>query len=991
MPAISETIYPVLLSKYTDKALEINFKPTAADIAFVKSKAKQRKNQCLLLVMLMVSNHLHYIPQLADIPYALIKYISSFLGQVVFQKKALIELKTSGTLKRYINAVREYLKFENDSEQTKAFCFENGVGIAETKNNIVDIINALIEKMTREDIELPAFSTIEKIARKSRSAANKILFENLSKSLPNDVSDKVDSLFKEKLQDNSSLWNKIKIELGRPTSKNIKYFITHINWLRQWSEVMPCIDNYPRSRIEQLRNEALSLHSSDMLRLHKNKRLSLSIILIKTQLSKYYDDLVEVLIRLISDISQEGKKSYQNELMGKADRTDELILSFRDFLNGYHHSMEDSVEERIATIDSIISDNSTDMLEACESHLALSAHGERPYIISAYRRKRKLIFLLLENLPLSSSFEASEIVSLKSTLLSLFKEDKREIISFLLSKSLIEKLPKAWQPLIFVDVDKEEKENSINRYALEIAWLLTLSPLLKTFHCYIIGGEKFGDPNKQLITEEEYPDLAKEYETVSGIPTDGKTLVKKLRSELTELSKDIDSRFNEIKGVTIDGDKIKLQRAYTDYQSKTLDALRNAITDNMPKASIIDVITDTVRWLKLDEFFNPHSGNQGRLTDQQLRLVVTLFCYGCNIGPQQTMDSIKGLTRKQIAWLNARHTDIRSLEKCIKKVIAVYAQMLLPKQWGSGEHASADGTHKPMYDANILSEFHFRYRKRGAIGYYMVSDQYVALFSHFIACGVHESWHILDGVVRNDMEIQPSILHGDTHAQNYVVFGLSYLLGIELMPRIRGVSHLNFYKPAKKTAYKHVKSIFNETIQWKEIEKALPEMMRIVLSIRAGKVTASTILRRLNTFSYKDQLYKGFQELGKYARTMYLLRFISDIELRKIVHRETNKSEQFNEFSNWLFFGNNGVIRHNDRFEQEKIIKYHHLVSNLVMLYNVHHMGKALEKLKQEGFPLIEEDIKHLSPYQKFAINLLGYYQLNLNRPLEPIKKHVDL
>ena len=48
------------------------------------------------------------------------------------------------------------------------------------------------------------------------------------------------------------------------------------------------------------------------------------------------------------------------------------------------------------------------------------------------------------------------------------------------------------------------------------------------------------------------------------------------------------------------------------------------------------------------------------------------------------------------------------------------------------------------------------------------------------------------------------------------------------------------------------------------------------------------------------------------------------------------------------------------------------------MLYNVHHMGKALENLKQEGFPLIEEDIKHLSPYQKFAINLLGYYQLNL-------------
>lgn len=988
MPAISETIYPVLLSKYTDKALEINFKPTAADLAFVRSKAKQRKNQFVLLVMLMVSNYLHYIPKLSDVPYALIKYISSFLGQVVLHKKTLVELKGSGTLKRYINAVRDYLKFKNDNEEATKFCFSYGAKITETKVNNVDIINSLIEGMIKENIELLAFSTIERIVQKCRVTANNNLYQSMTYELSIEQIKKIEQFF---ISGNihSSLWNKLKIEPNKPTAKNIKDFIEHLNWIKNLADNMPNIDAYPLSRIEQLRGEALALHSSDMIKLKQTKRLALSIVLLKTQLSQHYDDMVEILIKLISDVSLEGKRAYQNELMGKSDRTDELILTFRDFLSGYQASMENSVEERLATIDSIISDNSTDMLEACESHLALSTHGDRPYIISAYRRKRKLIFLLLENLPLASSIEASEIVGLRTVLLSLFKEDKREVISFSLSQSLIEKLSKAWRPLFLVD--NEKNENLINRYALEIAWLLTLSPLLKTFHCYIIGGEKFGDPNKQLITEEEYPDLAKEYEAVCGIPTDGKKLVKKLRSELTELSKDIDSRFNDIKGVTIDGDRIKLQRAYTDYQSKTLDALRNAITENMPKTSIIDVITDTVRWLKLDEFFNPHSGNQSRLTDQQLRLVVTLFCYGCNIGPQQTMDSIKGLTRKQIAWLNARHTDIRSLEKSIKKVIAVYAQMLLPKQWGSGEHASADGTHKPMYDANILSEFHFRYRKRGAIGYYMVSDQYVALFSHFIACGVHESWHILDGVARNDMEIQPSILHGDTHAQNYVVFGLSYLLGIELMPRIRGVSHLNFYKPAKRTAYRNIKSIFNETIQWKEIEKALPEMMRIVLSIRAGKVTASTILRRLNTFSYKDQLYKGFQELGKYARTMYLLRFISDIELRKIVHRETNKSEQFNEFSNWLFFGNNGVIRHNDRFEQEKIIKYHHLVSNLVMLYNVHHMGKALEKLKQEGFPLIEEDIKHLSPYQKFSINLLGYYQLNLNKPLEPIKKHVDI
>jgi hypothetical protein len=41
-----------------------------------------------------------------------------------------------------------------------------------------------------------------------------------------------------------------------------------------------------------------------------------------------------------------------------------------------------------------------------------------------------------------------------------------------------------------------------------------------------------------------------------------------------------------------------------------------------------------------------------------------------------------------------------------------------------------------LYEQNLLSEYHIRY---GGIGYYHVSDTYVALFSHFIPCGVWEA------------------------------------------------------------------------------------------------------------------------------------------------------------------------------------------------------------------------------------------------------------
>jgi TnpA family transposase len=79
-----------------------------------------------------------------------------------------------------------------------------------------------------------------------------------------------------------------------------------------------------------------------------------------------------------------------------------------------------------------------------------------------------------------------------------------------------------------------------------------------------------------------------------------------------------------------------------------------------------------------------------------------------------------------------------------------------------------------------------------------VSDTYIALFSHFITCGVWEAVYILDGLLKNRSEIQPDILHADTQGQSTPVFALAYLWGIELMPRIRNWKDLTFFRPHKE-------------------------------------------------------------------------------------------------------------------------------------------------------------------------------------------------
>ena len=77
-------------------------------------------------------------------------------------------------------------------------------------------------------------------------------------------------------------------------------------------------------------------------------------------------------------------------------------------------------------------------------------------------------------------------------------------------------------------------------------------------------------------------------------------------------------------------------------------------------------------------------------------------------------------------------------------------------------------------------------------------------------------------------------------------------------------------------------------IYWQMIEIHLPDMLRVAVSIKLGKISASAILRRLGTYSRKNKLYFAFKELGKVIRTMFLLKYVGDVELRRLIHAETN-------------------------------------------------------------------------------------------------------
>ncbi|MGI0133614.1 MAG: Tn3 family transposase, partial [Candidatus Micrarchaeaceae archaeon] len=145
------------------------------------------------------------------------------------------------------------------------------------------------------------------------------------------------------------------------------------------------------------------------------------------------------------------------------------------------------------------------------------------------------------------------------------------------------------------------------------------------------------------------------------------------------------------------------------------------------------------------------------------------------------------------------------------------------------------------------------------------------------------------------------------------------------------------------------------------------------------------------TYSRKNKLYFAFRELGRAVRTKFLLQYVNDIDVRRMIFVATNKSERFNQFADFLMFGGKGIIAENVRDEQRKIIKYNHLVANLVILHTLVTMSESLQRMATDGHTIDKEALACLSPYQTEHINRFGNYELKTSQEITTLEPAMSL
>jgi TnpA family transposase len=413
------------------------------------------------------------------------------------------------------------------------------------------------------------------------------------------------------------------------------------------------------------------------------------------------------------------------------------------------------------------------------------------------------------------------------------------------------------------------------------------------------------------------------------------------------------------------------------------ETLRLATKECLPPVRLPALVLEVDRWTGFLDDFVP-IGRAGRVRDVRRSLCALLVAEACNLGMEPVIDATDpALRRDRLRWVRDQYIRARTLRSANATLVARQLEEPLPRLWGDGFVASADGMRLVAGKPTLHAGENPRYfgRGRGATWYNMLGDVFAGLHDVVVPGTSHDAAHALECLLEQRTMAEPKELATDSAGHSDMVAGLAWLLGFQLSPRWRDPGGMRLWRLDPAADHGPLGDLARGRVSARGIELHWEDVLRIAEALHRGRVGAVETVRMLQHGGRPTSLGRAIRDIGRIARTLTVLALVSSEAYRRRVRRQLNQSESRHAMARAVFFGQRGQLRRSYREGQEDQLGALGLLLNAIVLWNTRYLHSALLHLERQGYRLDPDDVAHLTPLSYGHINVVGHYRFELTSP----------
>lgn len=321
---------------------------------------------------------------------------------------------------------------------------------------------------------------------------------------------------------------------------------------------------------------------------------------------------------------------------------------------------------------------------------------------------------------------------------------------------------------------------------------------------------------------------------------------------------------------------------------------------------------------------------------------------GCNIGINKIANVSKGISEDVLVNLVNWHISLENIHLANKKVLEFMGKLTLTHIYQNEAqtlHTSSDGRkiRAAVESLNANASYKYFGSGVGVVNYSFIDEGNRVFYATAISSTEREAAYVIDGLTHDPL-IRSNIHSTDTHGYSEAIFAVMYLLGIYFAPRIKGLKRATLYGFNTRKSYEaqSFKILPDRYIEEELIKSQWDNILRLVSTIKLGENTASQIFRRLSSYSKHHPLYCALKEFGRIIKSIFILRYIDNVELRQMIEKQLNRIELSNKFGKAVSFDNNHEMLYGSKEEQDIAINSQRLIQNSIVLWNELYLSQKI-------------------------------------------------